>query len=578
MKSNKRKAVKPKVKSHKRRATVGSRLDGMSERDYAGARYLELALNKALAECDYKQACQLADTYVEKYKDRLTYKHLVILAEVYLQTNQYKKSFDLLMDALKMDAESEAAPEILFWVYHKMGNASRANEVLDQLKNEGPPERQKIYSEWEILRGNVEADQAKVLAAFEKAGALPEHDNPRFHELMFSYLMALCTQNRADEAAKILYEIPEDLRYRTPNLPMIEGQIIKSGGDTPGAIEHYTRVLEKFNGLPEARWNRALCNLEMGRLESGWEDWYHRFEWDQFPSPMIQLDAPRWNGEDLTGKTLLLWAEQGLGDQLLFLSLALPLVVNPDIDVILAVHPKLVEFVRTWYPDARVETLNLIDSRGAAEYADADYQMPFGDLPIIFMRTEESLSSRPIRLMRSNPELRQLICSKEGWPDDSIIVGVCWRSSAVDVSRSVHYVNVNMVETLQNNVPSNVRFVCLQYRLTDEERQKMHDWGVYVSDVEFFDDVLEHGKHIGACDYVITPGTLTKQLAGLFDRDTITWSDDTWSMLGQAEYPWYRSIATLKTEHDHSLSSLVYLLGKWLNLAIEQTHISSKTG
>lgn len=536
----------------------------------AEARALELDLNAALLSPDYAKACQIADVYIEKYKRKLSYRHLVILAEVYLQTNQYKKSFDLLMDALKMDAKSEAAPEILFWVYHKMGNASRANEVLDQLKNEGPPERQKTYSEWEILRGNVEADQAKVLAAFEKAGALPEHDNPRFHELMFAYLMALSSENRADEAAKILYEIPEDLRYRTPNLPMIEGQIIKSGGDTPGAIEHYTRVLEKFNGLPEARWNRALCNLEMGRLESGWEDWYHRFDWDQFPSPRIQLDAPRWNGEDLTGKTLLLWAEQGLGDQLLFLSLALPLVVNPDIDVILAVHPKLVEFVRTWYPDARVETLNLIDSRGVAEYADADYQMPLGDLPIMFMRTDESLSSRPIRLMRSNPELRRLICSKEGWPDDSIIVGVCWRSSVVDASRSVHYVNVNMVDSLRNNLPEDVKFVNLQYALTQEETDTLTELGVHIPEPEFYNDILAHGLHVGICDYVVTPLSLTNQLAGLFDVNTITWTPapGNWVFLGKRQYPWYRSIATIMLDHDHSRSSLVYQIGRWLNVAI----------
>lgn len=577
MKSNKRKAAKPRVKSHKRRAAGGNRLDGMSERDYTGAQATELALNQALGQYDYKRACQLADTYLEKYKDRLTYKHLVILAEVYLQENLYEKCHGLLQDALRLDADSELAPEILFWMFHKKGDTDNAESVLRKLVAEGPEHKQEQYAEWRALRGNAEADHKKVLEAIEAAGGPPKKDNPRYHELMFSYLMALCGDGRAEEASAVLEQIPEELQRESVNLPMIKGQIYRSMDRLHEAEAAYTDILNTFGEVPEARWNRTLIRLQRGDLNA-WDDYLRRWEWSGFPSPKIKLDAPRWVDEDLAGKTVLLWPEQGLGDQVLFLTLAIEWISNPEINVMVVVHPKLVGLVSAWYPEANVVPMPSIDLTGLPEFESVDYQMPYGDLARVFLDSPDKLRSRRQRFMRSDPTVRAQIIESMGWGADDVLVGVCWRSSHIQVSRVAGYLGVNMVQTLQNNVPSNVRFVCLQYRLTDEERQNMHDWGVYVSDVEFFDDVLEHGKHVGACDYVITAGTLTKQLAGLFDRDTITWSEDSWSMLGQEEYPWYRSVATLKTQHDHSLSSLVYLLGKWLNFAIEHTHIGSKAG
>ena len=128
-----------------------------------------------------------------------------------------------------------------------------------------------------------------------------------------------------------------------------------------------------------------------------------------------------------------------------------------------------------------------------------------------------------------------------------------------------------MVEFVKNNLPANVQLICLQYRINDDERAVLDELGVYIPAVDFFNEVLLHGKYVGICDFVITPGTLIKQLAGLFDVPTLSWGENSWSSLGRREYPWYRSIATLQIERDHSLSSLAYQLSRWLNLAIEHT-------
>jgi tetratricopeptide (TPR) repeat protein len=541
------------------------------------ARRLELSLNKALHEHDYEQACRLADIYIEKYKQNLSYRHLVIIAEVYLQKDLYKKAHDLLMDALRMDATSEAAPEILFWLYHKKGDAEQSNQVLDQLLRDGPEEKRSEYLEWRALRGNTESDQQKVLDTIDEIGR-PSPDNPRYHELMFSYLMALCQTNRADEAHKILSEIPVELREKTPNLPIIECQIAKSMGRTQDAIDLYTGVMERWSQLPEARWNRGLCYLERGELERGWADYKCRFDWSGFPSPRVLLDAPAWQGENLDGKNILLWAEQGLGDQILFLTLAINLIKESGATVSILVGDKIVGLVQAWYPEARVLPLHFIDNRDDPRLIGIDYHMPIGDLPSMYLNSEEQVKNRRVRYLRGDSELRASICESMGWGPDQVLIGVCWRSAVVDVSRSSSYLNHKLVEYLKNNLPANVRFVNLQYKLSEKEREFLESNDIYLAEDDFFDDVVSHGKHIAACDYVVSPQTITKQLAGLFDVPTISWGAGGWSFLGRDEYPWYRSVASLKLSHDHSRSSLVYHIGRWLNVALEHNLSERKTG
>ena len=82
----------------------------------------------------------------------------------------------------------------------------------------------------------------------------------------------------------------------------------------------YDRVLVIEPAHVSARWNRTLLLLKLGLLEEGWDLYEQR--WDAPGALQQQFEMPLWDGGMLLGRTLLLHAEQGLGDTLQFIRYA----------------------------------------------------------------------------------------------------------------------------------------------------------------------------------------------------------------------------------------------------------------
>ena len=106
------------------------------------------------------------------------------------------------------------------------------------------------------------------------------------------------------------------------------------------AIAAFDRVIAVKPGHAEAYFNRGLCRLALGRMAPGWSDFEYRWKQKDYGSKRPLLDAPHWSGENLSGQSILVYDEEGLGDTIQF-SRYLPLLVEQGAKVGFLLRSKL---------------------------------------------------------------------------------------------------------------------------------------------------------------------------------------------------------------------------------------------
>ena len=115
-------------------------------------------------------------------------------------------------------------------------------------------------------------------------------------------------------------------------------------------LEEYGRLIADYPSKIHFVWLRGIARLANGLLEGGFTDYEARWKYSGFSSARRIFDIPRWNADDLDGKKILVWGEQGVGDELLFLSVLPEIVGDSNVEVTIEVSRKLVKVVQAWYP------------------------------------------------------------------------------------------------------------------------------------------------------------------------------------------------------------------------------------
>ena len=144
-----------------------------------------------------------------------------------------------------------------------------------------------------------------------------------------------------DEA---LHWIRESLRLQPdpPGSHVNLGNLLARQGDVDEALDCYEHALRLRPDFPEARRNRAYIWLTRGDFERGWPE--HEWRLKCAELLLLPVNSPRWTGEDLDGRSILLIAEQGLGDTLQFIRFA-PLVKERQGRVVVACPKPLMRLV-----------------------------------------------------------------------------------------------------------------------------------------------------------------------------------------------------------------------------------------
>jgi Flp pilus assembly protein TadD len=155
-----------------------------------------------------------------------------------------------------------------------------------------------------------------ALALLEHAVTLAPRD-PEVHNNLGLALAAADRTNEAIASYRRALHVHRDHVAAWNNM----GLALQAGNDVDGAIAAFRAAIARAPGFAQAHWNLSLALLLGGNYAEGWREYEWRMSAGTFGSSTVST-APRWDGGDLHGRTLLLTTEQGLGDALQFIRFA----------------------------------------------------------------------------------------------------------------------------------------------------------------------------------------------------------------------------------------------------------------
>ncbi|TAM51185.1 MAG: tetratricopeptide repeat protein [Paraburkholderia sp.] len=313
------------------------------------------------------------------------------------------------------------------------------------------------------------------------------------------------------------------------------------------ALACYERALALAPDSPETHWNRALCLLQTGELATGFAEYEWRWRRKRIAPSRRDFDVPLWLGDTpLDGKTILLHAEQGLGDTLQFCRYA-QLVAAQGARVVLEVQPELARLL------AGFDGVSELVTAGEA-LPPFDCHSPLLSLPLALHTTITTIPARTPYLFadraasaRVRTRIEEAACSP------SLKVGLVWAGGhrphvpelrKNDARRSLAYdrfapiVEVPGVQFFSLQKGENAAHQLNAMRERHEPSRRVIDWSAELT------DFADTAALVDNLDLVISVDTSTAHLAGAMNKPIwiLNRLDTCWRwMLEREDSPWYPS-------------------------------------
>jgi tetratricopeptide (TPR) repeat protein len=291
------------------------------------------------------------------------------------------------------------------------------------------------------------------------------------------------------------------------------GIALQDLGRVDDAIASYEDALKLSPDHEVARFHRALALLLRGDFVHGWDDYELRLATQD--RPQRRFAAARWRGEDLSGKTLLVHAEQGLGDEIMFAS-CIPEAAALCQRLVLECSPKLAPLFARSFPQVTVHAGSQLDGTEALDALGADRVVPAGSLPGRFRRSLQSFP-RHAGYLRADAERSRYYRARLDALGAGPKVGISWRGGTVRSRGPLRTLDPQRMSGILQ--VDGVHFLDLQYDSQPGELEPLrksaiavHTWPAALADYD------ETAALVSALDLVISVCTAVVHLGGALGR------------------------------------------------------------
>jgi tetratricopeptide (TPR) repeat protein len=402
--------------------------------------------------------------------------------------------------------------------------------------------------------GSVQSDMGEVDMAIETLRAalyrLPEE------AILWNSLATVLAENaRADESV-IFYEeaarLAPDFARAYHNL----GYAYQHLSQMDKALIAYDKALELVKDPAErieTLHSRSICLIGLGQVDEGFREYEIRNN-ERFRCYFHHMiNAPKWQGEDVRGKKLLLVGEQGLGDEIMFSSI-LPDAydaVGETGKLQICVDPRMIPLYQRSFPNAEVgayDDRTLIDDNGnkalrlipfASKDNLPDLWAPMGSALQYYRKSLDAFPRKPFLV----PDPARVAEFKEklaALPGKT--VGICWRSMMMAGKRAKYFSPLDAWGPLLQT--PGISFVNLQYGDCAADLARAEEkFGIKIHAMEGLDlkdDIDGTAALARALDLVMSAPTAAAHTAASVGAEVWFLSvGQGWPQLATTEYPWY---------------------------------------
>lgn len=317
-------------------------------------------------------------------------------------------------------------------------------------------------------------------------------------------------------------------------------------------------MLELRPSDPAANFYLAQLYLALGNFKDGWPKYESRWLVGECQSRRLKTLKPIWNGEAFDGR-LYVWAEQGIGDQILHASMFENLNTYAQ-KIIISTEKKLLKIFQRSFPN-----LHFIDKNENLDEAEYDQQIPMASLGQYFRKEIKFFKREQSQYLRANP-LRK-IAVKAG---KKVVCGIAWNSANAFIGKHKSMALMDLTSILQ--VPR-VDFINLQYGDTKQEIDLVNEKLLVNvhnrADIDLYNDIDGVLSLVDACDIVITTSNSIAHVSGAMGKETILllpfsvgkfWY---WHELNGSSL-WYPTVKIFKQLKQGDWSDPVIQAGKYL--------------
>lgn len=329
------------------------------------------------------------------------------------------------------------------------------------------------------------------------------------------------------------------------NLAQLE---VKSGNHQRG-LELYESALNLKNISPGekdvVKYYLSHSYLYFGQLEKGWDYYEYGFV-DMLPTgayrSLRKFKQPRWDGDFNESRKILIWREQGLGDEILF-STCLQDMHESNLDIIFECDPRLMDIFQRMYPRFTVRGESINNNNNFSSVDDFELHVPIGSLPKYFRRHIVNFN-KPTPKFTPLPTAVSLVNQRLQKYSDKILVGICWRSGMLSIERNLNYTALSDWGPLLTD--PRYKFVNLFHGDCENEiqavEQKFNIEILRWQDIDLKNDLETVLALVSQLDCVVSVGTAVSVIAAAAGVNTLVLLQRSWVLLGQNDqYPWFPS-------------------------------------